>query len=223
MRAEQGRPWVRCKLAMSVDGRTALASGASQWLTDTPARLDVQQLRASSSAVLTGIGTLLADDPALNVRLPETERQPLRVILDPELATPPQAHTLSLPGQVLILTTVTDAQRHIALERRGAEVQRLPSAPGGLDLAAVMAELARREINEVHTECGPTLAGALLQAGLLDELVIYMAPILLGHTARGLVHLPELASMQQRRTLTISDIRAVGRDWRITAHPISGD
>ena len=222
MRAEQGRPWVRCKLAMSVDGRTALASGASQWLTDTPARLDVQQLRASSSAVLTGIGTLLADDPALNVRLPETERQPLRVILDPELATPPQAHTLSLPGQVLILTTVTDAQRQIALERRGAKVQRLPPAPGGLDLAAVMAELARREINEVHTECGPILAGALLQAGLLDELVIYMAPVLLGHTARGLVHLPELASMQQRRTLTISDIRAVGRDWRITAHPISG-
>lgn len=219
MRTERRRPWIRGKLAMSLDGRTALASGASQWLTDTPARRDVQQLRASSSAVLTGIGTVLADDPALNVRLPDTERQPLRVILDPDLDTPPGARTLTLPGAVLILTGCSDAERRRVLERTGAEVVHLPVAPGGLDLAAVMDELARREINEVHTECGPTLTGALLCAGLLDELVLYMAPLLLGHNARGLLQLPELTDMTQRTPMRIIDLRAVGRDWRITARP----
>lgn len=219
MRTERGRPRIRCKLAMSLDGRTALASGASQWLTAPPARLDVQRLRASSSAVMTGIGTLLTDDPLLNVRLPDTERQPLRVILDPDLDTPPGSRTLGQSGSVLILTCSAHSERRGALERTGAEVVELPSSPGGLDLVAVMEELVRREINEIHTECGPTLAGALLQANLLDELVLYMAPLLLGDDARGLLHLPELTDMTQRLPLTITDIRAVGRDWRITAQP----
>lgn len=221
MRASHGRPLIRCKLAMSLDGRTALASGESQWITAAPARRDVQHLRARSAAVMSSAGTVLSDDPSLNVRLAGTERQPLRVILDPALDTPPGARTLQLPGEVLILAGSGDPQRRTALAAAGAEVVELPTVPGGLDLPAVMAELARREINEVHTECGPTLAGALLGAGLLDELVVYLAPVLLGDAARGLFHLPGLARMSERVTLTITDIRAVGHDWRITARPVA--
>ncbi|MBL8251113.1 MAG: bifunctional diaminohydroxyphosphoribosylaminopyrimidine deaminase/5-amino-6-(5-phosphoribosylamino)uracil reductase RibD [Candidatus Competibacter sp.] len=220
-RMTTGRPFIRLKLAMSLDGRTALASGASQWLTGEAARLDVQRLRARSSAILTGSGTLLADDPGLNVRLPDTERQPLRVILDTELRTPTTARTLPLPGSVLIVTAVSDPRRHAPLREAGAELALVPRAPGGtgLDLPAVMAELARRECNEVQVECGPTLAGALLQAGLLDELVIYVAPLLLGDRARGLFQLPELAHMRERRELELLETRAVGRDWRLTLRP----
>lgn len=172
----QGRPFVRLKLAMSLDGRTALASGESQWLTGEAARRDVQRLRARGSAILTGIGTVLTDNPSLNVRLSEATRQPSRVILDTELRTPPTAQTLRLPGQVLIFTTVSDSSMQAPLRAAGAEIVLLPRAEQGLDLHAVMAELARRECNEVHVECGSTLAGALLRAGLVDELVIYMAP-----------------------------------------------
>ncbi len=220
-RAIHGRPLVRCKLAMSLDGRTALASGESQWITGPAARRDVQRLRARSSAILTGIGTLLADDPALTVRLPEVERQPLRVVLDPNLDTPVTARTLHQPGQVLILCgEAVNGDRQQVLRSDRVEVQAVPTASDGLlDLAAVMAELGRRELNEVHTECGPVLAGALLRAGLLDELVLYLAPVLLGDTARGLLHLPGLESMDQRVALTVDDIRAVGGDWRITARP----
>ncbi len=219
-RMRTGRPWLRCKLAMSLDGRTALASGESQWLTGPEARRDVQRLRARASALLTGVGTILADDPALNVRLEEVgNHQPLRVVLDPALRTPPTARTLGLDGAVLILTAATDARRMAALEAAGAEVQRAPIGTDGLDLGGVMAELARRQVNEVHLECGATLAGAVLRAGLLDELVVYMAPLLLGDDARGLFHLPGLERMAQRIALDIIDIRAVGRDWRITARP----
>ncbi len=211
-----GRPWVRVKLAMSLDGRTALASGESQWLTGEAARADVQRLRARSSAILTGIGTVLTDDPSLNVRLPEAVCQPLRVILDTELRTPPTAQTLQLPGPVAIFTTVLDPAVWAPLQAAGGEVIVAPRAGRGLDLRAVMAELARRECNEVHVECGPTLAGALLQAELIDELVIYLAPLLLGDRARGLFHLPELVRMRERQELEILETRAVGRDWRLT-------
>ena len=197
-RMTTGRPWVRVKLAMSLDGRTALASGESQWLTGKAARQDAQRLRARASAILTGIGTVLADDPSLNVRLPEAERQPSRVILDTELRTPPTARTLRLPGSVLIFTTVADPAKQTLLKAAGAEIVVMPCTDGGLNLQAVMAQLARRECNEVHVECGPTLAGALLQAGLVDELVIYMAPLLLGDKARGLFQLPELTRMSER-------------------------
>ncbi len=221
-RMTQGRPWVRVKLAMSLDGRTALASGESRWLTGEAARQDAQRLRARASAVLTGSGTLLADDPSLNVRLPETTRQPLRVILDTELRTPPTAKILRLPGSVLIFTAAADPAAQELLLAAGAEIVVMPRAERGLNLRSVMAELARRECNELQVECGPTLAGALLQAGLVDELVIYMAPLLLGNRARGLFQLPELTRMQERRELEILETRAVGRDWRLTLQFTNG-
>ena len=219
-RMTTGRPWLRVKLAMSLDGRTALASGESQWLTGAAARQDVQRLRARSSAILTGIGTVLADDPALNVRLPETIRQPLRVILDSRLRTPPTAQTLQLPGSALIVSAVADPDRQAPLRAAGADITVVPNAGQGLDLTAIMAELARRECNEVQVECGPTLAGALLQAGLMDELVIYMAPLLLGDQARGLFQLPELTRMEERRELELVETRAVGKDWRLRFRPV---
>ena len=218
-RMTQGRPFIRLKLAMSLDGRTALASGESQWLTGNAARQDVQRWRARSSTMLTGIGTVLADDPGLNVRLPDVSRQPLRVILDSELRTPPTARTLQLPGSVLIFTAVADSDRQAPLQQAGADIVVIPSAGRGLDLAVVMAELARRESNEVHVECGPTLAGALLDAGLVDELIIYMAPVLLGDQARALFQLPELTRMRDRRTLELLETRAVGQDWRLRLRP----
>lgn len=218
-RMTQGRPWIRVKLAMSLDGRTALASGESRWLTAAAARQDVQRLRARSSAILTGSGTVLADDPGLNVRLPEAIRQPLRVILDTRLRTPPTARTLRLAGSVLVFTAVADPVLHAPLRDAGAAIAVVPRAAGGLDLHAVMAELARRKCNELQVECGPTLAGALLQAGLVDELVVYLAPLLLGDKARGLFQLPELTRMSGRWELEMLETRAVGKDWRMRLRP----
>ena len=219
-RMTQGLPFIRVKLAMSLDGRTALASGESQWLTGEAARQDVQRLRARSSAILTGIGTVLADDPSLNVRLPGTSRQPLRVILDTELRTPPTARIMRLPGSVLIFTGVADPVAQAPLRAAGAEIVVTPHCEWELDLPAIMAELAGRECNEIHVECGPTLAGALLQADLVDELVVYIAPVLLGNKARGLFQLPELTRMSQRTELEILEMRAIGKDWRITLKPV---
>lgn len=219
-RMTQGRPFVRIKLAMSLDGRTALASGESQWLTGEAARQDVQRLRARSSAILTGIGTVLADDPYLNVRLPEASRQPLRVILDTELRTPPTAKILRLPGSVLIFTAIADSVAQAPLRATGAEIVVIPRGAWEINLQRVMVELAHRECNEIQVECGPILAGALLQAGLMDELVIYLAPLVLGDRARGLFQLPELVRMSDRTELEIMEMRVVGRDWRISLRPI---
>lgn len=224
-RMEGGRPYVRCKLAMSLDGRTAMASGESKWITGEAAREDVQRLRARSCAIVTGIGTVLADDPSLNVRLELPNRrggQPLRVVLDPHLSMQPTARMLSLPGKTLIVTACDESGPRQALERAGAEVVVLPYGPDAVDLDGVMQLLAERQMNEILVETGATLSGALLHAGLLDELVVYMAPLLMGDQARGLFHLPGLDSMAQRIELAISDVRAVGRDWRITAQPRSG-
>jgi diaminohydroxyphosphoribosylaminopyrimidine deaminase/5-amino-6-(5-phosphoribosylamino)uracil reductase len=218
-RMRSGLPWVRCKLAMSLDGRTAMASGESRWITGEAARRDVQRLRARSSAVLTGIGTVLADDPSMNVRLDDTGElhQPWRVVLDSQLRMPAAARMLALPGSTRILTVETDAQKAAALAQGEVSVVTLPGQDGRLDLAAVMRYLAEQQLNEIHVEAGPTLCGALLQAGLVDELVIYLAPHLMGDAARGLFHLPGLERMEQRVKLDIMDIRAVGDDWRITA------
>jgi diaminohydroxyphosphoribosylaminopyrimidine deaminase/5-amino-6-(5-phosphoribosylamino)uracil reductase len=195
-----------------------MASGESQWITGTRARDDVQHLRARASAVLSGIGTVLADDPSLNVRLVDTEvLQPLRVILDSRLRMPPTAKLLGLPGNTLVLTGSEDAGRRAALVKAGAEVVTVALDGDRLDLDQVMRILGERDINELHVEAGPVLNGALLQAGLVDELVIYVAPHLMGDAARGLFSLPGLATMDQRINLSISDIRAVGEDWRITA------
>jgi len=217
-RMRSGRPWVRCKLAMSLDGRTAMASGESRWITGAAARRDVHRLRARSSAILTGIGTVLADDPALTVRLDEAEvRQPLRVILDTRLRLPATARLLGLPGTTLVLAGADAADPGDRFGAAAVTTVRLPVTAGRLDLPAVLDYLGSREVNEVHVEAGATLSGALLQAGLVDELVVYMAPHLLGDAARGLFALPGLERMEERVALEIADIRAVGQDWRITA------
>jgi diaminohydroxyphosphoribosylaminopyrimidine deaminase/5-amino-6-(5-phosphoribosylamino)uracil reductase len=198
-----------------------MASGESRWITGEAARRDVHRWRALSSAIMTGVGTVLADDPSLTVRLDAGEsgswRQPLRVILDTRLRISPGARLLGLPGETLILTGVTDSRKEASLAGGGVSVVTLPTRDGRLELAAVMAYLGRMEINEVHLEAGATLSGALLAGGWVDELLVYLAPHLLGDAARGLFSLPGLERMAQRIGLSISDIRAVGQDWRITA------
>lgn len=214
-----GRPFVRSKLAMSVDGRTAMASGESKWITGEAARNDVQHLRARSCAIMSGIGTILADDPSLTVRLDDEQvnLQPLRVILDPHLSTPTNARFLSQPGESLIVTATEEPDLQQQLEQAGAEVIYLPHGTDAIDLHALMRVLAEREINEVLLETGAILSGAVLHAGIIDELVIYMAPKLMGDGARGLFHTPGLESLADAVSLDIRDIRAVGQDWRITA------
>jgi diaminohydroxyphosphoribosylaminopyrimidine deaminase/5-amino-6-(5-phosphoribosylamino)uracil reductase len=214
-RMTRGLPWVRSKIAASLDGRTALANGVSQWITGAAARQDVQHLRARSCAVLTGIGTVLADDPQLNVRI-ATERQPLRVVLDSTLRMPASARMLQ-GGRVLVFTASNDADKRGALEQQGAEVLLLADASGRVDLQEVMRELARRGSNEVLLEAGRELNGALLRAGLVDELVLYLAPQLLGDAARGMADLGELLRLEQRVNLAWRDVRRVGEDLRITA------
>ncbi|WP_321528683.1 bifunctional diaminohydroxyphosphoribosylaminopyrimidine deaminase/5-amino-6-(5-phosphoribosylamino)uracil reductase RibD [Sedimenticola selenatireducens] len=228
-RMSRGRPFVRCKLAMSLDGRTAMASGESKWITGAEARKDVQRLRARSDAIVTGIGTVLADDPSMNVRLGVAELpgvesaayllQPLRVVLDPDLQTSPSARLLSLPGETLIVTASENEKRRQALLAVGAEVILLPRHGIGIDLDLLMERLAQSGINEVLIESGPTLAGAAVAADVVDELVIYAAPTLMGSDARGLLNLPALTEMKDRIALEILDLRMVGADLRIRARP----
>jgi diaminohydroxyphosphoribosylaminopyrimidine deaminase / 5-amino-6-(5-phosphoribosylamino)uracil reductase len=217
-RMRRGRPWVRIKLAMSLDGRTALASGLSRWITGEAARADVQKWRARSSAVLTGIGTVLADDPRLDVRAAADRDQPLRVILDSRLRTPATARVLARPGAALLFSAHDDAVRRRALEERGATVEQL--ADTGQNLERVLKRLAELEINEVLVEAGPTLAGAVLQGGYADELLLYIAPILLGPQARALVDLPELTDLTQGRRFTIIDTHSIAPDLRLRLRPI---
>jgi diaminohydroxyphosphoribosylaminopyrimidine deaminase/5-amino-6-(5-phosphoribosylamino)uracil reductase len=211
------RPWVQIKLAMSLDGRTALANGRSRWITGEAARADVQQWRARSSAVLTGVGTVLADDPRLDVRAGTVQRQPLRVVLDSRLRTPPGARILAGPGEVLLFTASDEPVRRSALELQGAKIERLTHMRE--DLGQVLARLAELEINEVMVEAGPTLAGAFVQAGLADELLLYIAPLLLGPQARALLQLPELTDLAQGRRFTLTDSCAVGSDLRLRLRP----
>lgn len=219
-RMRDGRPHVRCKLAMSLDGRTAMASGESQWITGSAARRDVHRLRARSSAIMSGIGTILSDDPSLTARNADdslAERQPLRVVLDPHLSTPPEAKFLAQPGQSLIVTATEEPDVQAMLEAAGAEVICLPQGPDTIDLPALLGVLAQRQVNEVLLETGAILSGAALRAGIIDELIIYMAPKLMGDGARGLFHTPGLERLADAVELSISEIRAVGDDWRITA------
>ena len=215
-RMTRGTPWVRSKIASSLDGRTALANGTSKWITGEAARRDVQHWRARSCAVLTGIGTVLSDDPQLNVRVMPAGRQPLRVVLDSELRISSKARILH-DGQALIYTACPERAKHKEIEAAGAEVLALADPDGKVDLPAVMRDLARRGINEVLVEAGRTLNGALLRAGLVDELVLYLAPQLLGDAARGLADLGELAQLEQRVELQWQDVRQVGSDLRIVA------
>jgi len=218
-RMRQGRPYVRSKIAMSLDGRTAMNSGESKWITGADARQDVQQLRARSSAILTGMGTILADDPALTVR-PEGDwypnnlaiRQPLRIIVG-QRSIPKYAQIFDNKEPVLQATTKqVQATAH-------EELLILAEKNGHIDLDELMTQLAEREINELMVEAGSILNGALLEAKLIDEVVIYMAAKIMGDSAKGIFHLPALQTMSETINLTITDIRAVGNDWRITAIP----
>ncbi|GAO36974.1 riboflavin biosynthesis protein RibD [Sulfuricella sp. T08] len=215
-----GRPWLRLKIAASLDGKTALNNGVSQWITGPDARRDAHRLRARSCAVLTGIGTVLADDPMLNVREVETPRQPLRVVVDSTLRMPPGAKML-LGEDVLVVTASSDPTKAACLRDAGAEVLVLPPLDGRVDLARMLDELGKRGINEVTVEAGRGLNGALVRQGLVDEFVIYFAPLLLGDRARGMFDLPELVEMGGRRELRIADVGMVGRDVRIRALPVA--
>jgi diaminohydroxyphosphoribosylaminopyrimidine deaminase/5-amino-6-(5-phosphoribosylamino)uracil reductase len=222
-RMRRGRPWVRCKIASSLDGRTALANGASQWITGPEARADVHRWRARSGAVLTGSGTMLRDDPSLDARRAEAGidarigvKQPLRVIVDSRLRTPPAARTLSLPGEVVIFTTRVGDEAQALLERAGARIERV-SGVEHCDLREVVTRLAKLEVNDVLVEAGARLNGALLRAGLIDELIVYVAPRLLGDSARGMFAVPELSSLAEGWALVIEDVAKVGSDLRINA------
>lgn len=220
-RMERNRPFVRIKMAMSLDGRTAMASGESVWITGAAARRDVQFWRAQAGAVLTGIDTVLMDKPQLNVRLTAAElgiqgevRQPIRVILDSKLRFPLDAPLLNSPGSVLIYTASLDEEKIARLQSLGVSVRQFVGSR--LDLQTVLEALVLEGINELHVEAGATLSGQFIEQGLADELVLYMAPHLMGSAARPLFNLP-LATMAERYALKIRDIRAVGEDWRILA------
>ena len=218
-RMTRGRPWLRLKLATSLDGKTALENGASQWITGPEARQDGHRFRARACAILSGIGTVRDDDPLLNVRGVETERQPLKVVLDSRLELPLNAKLLE-GGGVLVACAIDDAARSAALRQRGAEVLCLPNPEGKVDLPELMMELGRRGINEVHVEGGSRLNGALLVAGLVDEFLIYLAPCLIGHAARGIFDMLALESLADKAQLSIRDLRMLGPDVRILARPI---
>lgn len=215
-RMTRGRPWVRLKAAASLDGKTALNNGVSQWITGPEARRDGHRWRARACAILTGIGTVRDDDPQLTVREVETTRQPLRVVVDSKLETPLTARLLQ-GGNVLVAGAVDDRVRIAALGAARAEVFVQPNAGGKVDLAALMAELARRGINEVHAEAGCKLNGSLLREGLVDELLLYLAPCLIGDDAQGLFNLAALTSLADRRHLAIRDLRQIGGDIRVLA------
>lgn len=219
-RMQHGRPYVRVKQAVSLDGRSALANGESKWISGEAARLDVQRWRARSSAILTGIGTVLADDPSLTVRAVECAGcAPRRVVVDSDLRLPVGAKLLAQAGAVLVATAKHDHARAAALRAAGAEILVLPGADGHVDLVALLAELARREINELLVEAGARLSGALLQARLVDEVIVYLAAHIMGAGARGMFDIPLLTQMSERVPFTIVEVRAVGADWRIVAKP----
>ncbi|MCL4110152.1 UNVERIFIED_CONTAM: hypothetical protein GTU68_026672 [Idotea baltica] len=216
-RMSRGRGRVRAKLAMSLDGRTAMHSGESQWITGAAARADVQRLRAMSCAIVTGIGTVLSDDCALTVRPDQSNRQPLRAVLDSQLQTPAQARVLRDGGET-ILFHAAGCVVPSSLTAEAASFSELPVTDTGLDLRPLFDVLNARHCNEILVESGPRLAGALLQLGLLDELIVFMAPTLMGSNARPLLSLP-LDNMAEQVPLHIEDVRRVGRDWRLTVIP----
>lgn len=210
-RVARGRPWVRLKAAATLDGRTAMADGRSQWITGPEARRDGHRWRARACAILTGIGTVKADDPQLTVREVETPRQPLRVVVDSRLETPPDAKVLQ-GGQVLIFSAKAGTARN-------AEVIHLPNAEGKVDLQKMLEELARRGVNELHVEAGFKLNGSLLREGCVDEVLLYLNPSVLGDAAQGLFDIPAPAGLAARRRLRIVSLERLGEDLRIVARP----
>lgn len=217
-RVLRGRPFVRLKMACSIDGGIAMTSGESQWITGPEARADVQKLRARSGAIVSGIGTVLADDPSFTVRDPDIDtlgRQPLRVVLDAKLRMPLSAEMIALPGETLIYC-VDDSNRR-PLTDAGAGVVRVGAVNGNVDTVAVLADLGRREINDVLVEAGPVLAGELISGDHIDELVIYQAPHIMGSETMGMFNTPAWTKLSDRKLLDIVDMRQVGPDTRITA------
>jgi diaminohydroxyphosphoribosylaminopyrimidine deaminase/5-amino-6-(5-phosphoribosylamino)uracil reductase len=215
-RMTRGRPWVRIKIAASLDGRTALANGASQWITGPDARRDGHRWRARSCVLMTGIGTLRDDDPRLTVRDVPCQRQPRRVVVDSRLRIPTDARILD-GGGVVVATAVHDVERRRALEARGAEIWELPDAAGKVDLHALMRRLGAAETNEVLVEAGINLHSALVEAGMVDELILYLAPHMLGDAARGMLALPRCQALDERLRLDIREVRHCGRDLRLRA------
>ncbi|HSO06534.1 MAG TPA: bifunctional diaminohydroxyphosphoribosylaminopyrimidine deaminase/5-amino-6-(5-phosphoribosylamino)uracil reductase RibD, partial [Pelomicrobium sp.] len=201
-RMTRQRPWLRLKTASTLDGKTALANGVSQWITGEAARADVQRWRARACAILTGSGTVLADNPRMNVRDFEIDRQPLRVVVDSRLRTPPDAAILP----ALVACHAAPADARAALESAGAEVVELPGGDGRVDLAALLTLLAQRGVNELHVEAGAALNGALLAAGLVDEWIAYLAPIAVGDDARGLFAHPPLATLAEAAHFRLADV-----------------
>ncbi len=219
-RMTRGRPWVRLKAASSLDGKTALNNGVSQWITGEAARRDGHRWRARACAILTGIGTVRADDPQLTVRAVPCERQPLRVLVDARLEVEASAKILE-GGNCLVAAAVFDTEKIGALKALGAEVLVLPNAGGKVDLPRLMSELAARGVNEVHAEAGFKLNGSLLREGCVDELLLYVAPLLVGEAAQGLFNLPELQQLQGATRLTLREVRQIGQDLRILARPVA--
>jgi len=214
-RMTRGRPWLRLKVAASLDGKTALLNGQSQWITSPEARRDGHAWRARACAILTGIGTVKDDNPRLTVRDIETPRQPVRVVVDSRLETPVDAHVAG--AGTLIAAAEGYVRPMQALQARGAEIIVLPNAAGKVELPDLMLELGRRGMNELHVEAGFKLNGSLLNEDLVDELLIYLAPSLLGDAAQGMFHLPALQSLKDRHALTITDVCQIGPDIRILA------
>ena len=236
-RMKHGRPYVRVKLAASFDGRTALTMNPKTWITSEEARADVQRWRARSSAVMTGVSTVLADDPLLNVRdrvslgiharttsmgaeVTPPLRQPLRVVLDSRLRMPPGSQMLRQDGKTLVVTASQDVQKTEALKQAGAEVALIPTAQQAVDIEALMQHLAWLEVNELLVEAGATLCGALLKMNLVDEMVFYYAPHILGNREPGMFVLPQLLRMVDRVNFKIDDVRPVGQDWRVIAREL---
>jgi len=219
-RMVRGTPWVRMKVAASLDGQTALANGASQWITSAPARADGHAWRARACAVLTGIGTVLEDNPRLDVREVDTPRQPQLVVVDSRLETPLDAHLFIAGRAITIYAAVPNDAKKAALETRGASVVycpgRQPGTEGKVDLAAMLRDLATREINEIHVEAGHKLNGSLVREGLVDEFLLYLAPKLLG-AGRGMVNIGPLAELSQAVELEFRETAMIGPDLRILA------
>ena len=215
-RMERGRPWVRLKSAASLDGRTALRNGISQWITGAEARLDGHRWRARACAILTGIGTVRADNPQLTVRDIDTPRQPLRILVDAALEVDPAARLLS-SAPCLIATASADHAKAAPLLAAGHELLHLPNAAGKVDLSALLNELGARGINEVHVEAGTGLNGSLLQEACVDELLLYLAPMLIGEIAQGVARLPEFTTLDQALRLRVHDVCRVGDDLRVIA------
>jgi len=215
-RMQRGRPWVRLKAAVSLDGRTALNNGASQWITGAAARVDGHAFRKRAGAVLTGVGTVLDDNPRLDVRLVETALQPLRVIVDSRLETPPASKILDAPGRALVYAAALDANRAAVLRERSVEIALAPGDSGKVDLAAMLADLAARGINELHVEAGHKLNGSFVREGLVDEFLIYVAPKLLG-IGRELAAFGPLESLNDAVALHFESITPIGSDLRLIA------